>query len=226
MIKRLDWDSDFFGLQIGELIYESNLETDNSYDLLYVINNCDFEIEIENFTNSFSETKLIFSKNIMKSSPKAYSIFSVKKIQYKKEDIYYLAYESGKFSRFFLDDNFSNEKFEKLYQKWVDNSISNTIADDLLIFLEDDHIVGFVTYKCSDQFATIGLIAVSSNHQGKGIGKKLLETVENILFEQKVKTIFIPTQEKNEVACKFYIKQGYNVIEKKVIKHYWKNDTI
>lgn len=226
MIHKLEWDSDFFGIEIGEITYGNKFDNQDSYDLLYINNDIDFEIEIENFTNSFSETKLIFSKDIIKSDLKTYSIFSIKNIEYKKKEIYDLAYESGKFSRFFLDNNFSKDKFEKLYQKWVDNSISNEFADDLLVFLDDDHIVGFVTYKRTNRFARIGLIGVSPNHQGKGIGKKLLSAVENILYEQKVKTMFIPTQEKNEVACRFYKKQGYNIAEEKVIKHYWKNDTI
>jgi len=221
MIKRLDWDSNFFGFEIGELIYENKLDFDNSYDLLYLKNDQDFDVNVKDFTKKFSETKLIFSKDINDVNPQS-SVFSINEIQYDINEIYELAYESGKFSRFFLDGNFEKDKFKELYQKWVDNSISNIFADDLLVYLENNQIQGFVTYKVNNKTATIGLIAVHPNHQGKGVGGKLLRVVENKLFENKINKLLIPTQQKNVMACDFYKKYGYQVYETTFIKHYWR----
>lgn len=224
MINRLVWDSDFFEIEVGDLIYKNNSITNNSedFELIYVKNDIDFELEINNFENTFSENKLVFSKNLNFSETSKRNIFSADKIDCKIEEIYELAYESGKFSRFFLDNNFKIEKFKELYQKWVDNSISKLFADDLFVYQEDNKTIGFVTYKIKNEVATIGLIAVSQNQQGKGIGGKLLNYLENFLFKSNVNSLSIPTQKNNIAACNFYKKQGYSVNEKTIIKHYWK----
>lgn len=224
MIKILDWDSNFFGIKIGELIYEPHVNLENSihFDLLYVKCNENFELEITNFTNNFSETKLTFIKKLIENHFESFNIFSVDEIDYQTNDIYELAFESGKYSRFFLDKNFKLNKFQELYRKWVDNSILKIFADETLIYQEDNQIMGFVTYKINNEMATIGLIAVHPDFQGKGIGSKLLQFVENKLAKKKVKTLLIPTQQNNVSACHFYKKQGYKIYETTFVKHYWR----
>ena len=86
--------------------------------------------------------------------------------------------------------------------------------------------MGFVSYKINQDNATIGLIAVCPNNQGKKIGSKLLKYVEQQLVAINIKKLFIPTQQANETACSFYKKHGYQIHEKVQIKHYWKDDTI
>ncbi|MBP6456665.1 MAG: GNAT family N-acetyltransferase, partial [Chitinophagaceae bacterium] len=105
---------------------------------------------------------------------------------------------------------------------WIDNSISNIFADDLLVYLDQNEIIGFITYKTQNNTATIGLVAVSQNCQGKGIGSQLLKAVEHKLNNNSIKTLLIPTQQINEIACNFYKKQGYRIEETLFIKHYWK----
>ena len=145
-----------------------------------------------------------------------------KDLKIDKSSIYKLSFESGKFSRFNLDPNFENDKFQELYRLWIDNSISNIFADDLLVYLDQNEIIGFITYKTQDNIATIGLVAVSQNCQGKGIGSQLLKAVEHKLTNHSIKTLLIPTQQINEIACNFYKKQGYRIEETLFIKHYWK----
>ena len=77
-------------------------------------------------------------------------------------------------------------------------------------------------YKVTNNYATIGLIAVSPNHQGKGIGKQLIDKVENELFKKNINELRIPTQEENIQACFFYEKLGYKKLEVININHYWK----
>ena len=74
----------------------------------------------------------------------------------------------------------------------------------------------------SEDFATIGLIAVSPLCQGNGIGKKLINAVEIELVRCQIRELRIPTQFQNKNACEFYVKLGYEIIEKKIIKHYWR----
>ena len=100
--------------------------------------------------------------------------------------------------------------------------MNKKFADNLYVYLEDNNTVGFVTYKINNDFATIGLIAVNPNYQGRGIGGKLLKFVENKLIENNIKILLIPTQFQNEEACFFYKKHGYQIHETTIINHYWK----
>ena len=225
-VKILDWDSHFFNKKIGviEVADEDEFFLDlDRFDLLYIKQKEDKSIEINNFMQNYTETRVVFSKSISKSNnPLNSFIFSAFNTNASKEQIYKLAFESGKFSRFKLDNNFQQNEFEALYKIWVDNSFSKEIADDILVYKEQSAILGFITYKIIENYAIIGLLGVCYEQQGKGIGRKLLEAVENVLSDKQIKELRIPTQLQNEQACGFYTKLGYNIIEETTIKHYWK----
>ena len=224
-IKPLDWDSNFFNKKIGLLDLSKDCdfsEIQNDFDLIYVLSDKDIAIEIPNYKPSYSENKIVFLFFLFQKNESTYvTIFSELEDSPRKE-IYELAFESGKFSRFKLDTNFHQTEFEKLYKKWVDNSFNKDYADAVMVYKEQNKVMGFVTYKVWDTYATIGLIAVCSKHQGRGIGKKLIEYVENELANCGIDELRIPTQLQNEMACLFYTKMGYKIIENKILKHYWK----
>jgi GNAT superfamily N-acetyltransferase len=224
-IKHLDWDSVFFNKKIGLLDLSNNCpysESQNDYDLIYVISDKEIAVAIPNFEQSYSENKIVFAKKTVQNREVAdANIFSEIKDSPRKE-IYALAFESGKFSRFNLDLNFKKSEFRKLYKKWVDNSFNKEFADAVLVYKEENTILGFVTYKVGDGFATVGLIGVCQKHQGKGIGKKLIQSVEKELAAVGVAELRIPTQLQNEMACLFYKGLGYDIIENKILKHFWK----
>lgn len=229
MIEEKKWDSDFFNLKIGEVNLSDGEDYSNftDYDLLYVVSDEDFELEIDGFSNSFSEQKVKFHKKLNEIFQTNKNVFSHSETEYNIQEIYQLAFESGKQSRFLLDKNFGIQKFKELYCLWIDNSISKTFADDVLLYKSNEEVVGLLTYKITDDKATVGLIAVSNEQQGKGIGGILLEHLETVLYQKKITSLIIPTQFENKQACNFYHKQGYSIFENTFIKHYWKiNDTI
>lgn len=223
-IKKLDWDSDFFNIKVGEINYYKNLQEENSadYDLIYVLSNEDFQLKLDHFENSFSETKVNFVKTLEANTDTSKFIFEFDKVTIDKEQLYLLAYESGKNSRFLLDAKFGGNHFKKLYQTWIDNSINKKFADGVLVYFEENILKGFVTYKINNDTASVGLIAVDNNYQGKGIGAKLVQNLEHLLYQKKIKQLTIPTQLSNIQACSFYQKQGYSIKHKTFIKHYWK----
>ncbi len=225
MIRKLDWDSDFFNLKVGELRLANNLGSyeASEYDLLYVTAEADFELQIAGFTKSFSEQKVKFSKSIFLNGKFSNDVFSYNETEYDTQDLYQLAYESGKHSRFRLDRNFDTEKFKDLYRLWIDNSIHSNFADDVLLYKNDGKVVGLLTYKIEQHNANVGLIAVSPQQQGKGIGGILLNHLEAVLSESGITDLTIPTQHENEQACRFYTRSGYVISEKNFIKHYWKD---
>ena len=226
MINKLEWDSDFFGIKVGELVMNSDLIIDEplDYDLIYVKSNSEFDLSIKNYTKNFSETKIVFSKELKELQPTNSEIKSISEIDYDINELYELAFESGKYSRFKLDKKIGEENFKKLYKTWIDNSLNYKFATDVLLIKINTKVAGFVTYKINSEIATIGLIAVSLDHQGQGIGKNLLQEVENRLFSNDINQLNIPTQLENDGACSFYKKNNYKIIESTIIKHFWKHE--
>ncbi|GGD22640.1 GNAT family N-acetyltransferase [Flavobacterium orientale] len=222
-VKRLDWDSDFFNLEVGELIIDTSdaFELGN-FDLIYVRSNEKKEIELNGFEKTYSETKVIYQKRIVNSNPINNQVIELSETNYSIIELNQLAFESGNHSRFKLDNRLDNRKFEELYELWVKNSINKSFADEVFVYLHEIKIAGFVSYKVVHDYATIGLIAVSKAFQGKGIGKELLFKVENELVEKGINELRIPTQEENHQACGFYEKLGYKKFETTNISHYWR----
>ena len=225
MIKFLKWDSSFFNKRIGLLVLDSDYQDIGvgfGYDLIYVKSELNSVITINDFEVSFSETKVVFVKKpIQKSIIFDENISEVTDV-FNKKQVYDLAFESGKWSRFKLDKKFNKDEFYSLYKTWVDNSFNKEIADAILVYKLQNDIVGFVTYKVFGEYAAIGLIAVSPDFQGKGIGRKLIKAVESELFKIQIDELRISTQLQNVSACNFYLKLGYEVLKKKMISHYWK----
>lgn len=226
MIKKCVWDSNFFGWAVGEYLIDADLnfnDDTSEFDLLYVKSTKPFDKQLSHFELSFSETKVVFQKQLTQSD-----FFSFKELKSVDEnyafieDLYTLAYESGKHSRFKKDPKFGISYFKLLYRQWIDNSLNRKFADAFYVYEKDAKPIAIITYKVAENFATIGLIAVLSDYQGQGIGKKLIAHVEHNLYYMGITDLRIPTQLENVSACSFYEKMGYSITEKNHIKHYWK----
>ncbi|MDN4012425.1 GNAT family N-acetyltransferase [Chryseobacterium gambrini] len=228
-LTKLEWDSNFFAKNIGELhIIDDDLRNlelnDNQYELIIIKQKKDSDIKIEGFTETFKETKIVFSKKLCKENTESsHEIFDTDFLPQEDEYFFQLAYESGKYSRFLLDSKFGEAKFRDLYQLWVRNSLNKKFAIKTF-FTKDKNLgaTGFVTVQQSNATAKIGLIAIHPELQGQGIGKHLLKKAEIYCKENAMTEMDIPTQEQNAGACRFYQKMGYVVKERIILKHFWK----
>ncbi|MDC8006301.1 GNAT family N-acetyltransferase [Aureisphaera galaxeae] len=226
-IQRLDWDSNFFEFEVGrwEGCNAASVEGTNinSFRLLYQISDEPCMITLVNFTEGHAEVKMNFKKDLHRHTIPFEDIHDAKSLDLDRNALYELAYESGKYSRFKLDPKMKNAHFEALYRLWIDNSIDADFSDGFLVKIIEEMPAGMVTYRSSLDVATIGLIAVSPQFQGRGIGRELLAAAENHAMDAGMKSMVIPTQKSNEIACKFYEKSGYSLAEAKHIKHLWRD---
>lgn len=225
--SRLDWDSDFFGLEIAEIDYVQINAIDlidlQRFDLIYLRNCVSENFSIPEFELKFQETKVLFSKKIKIKNPHVIDLVTnTDETPLNSNILYPLAFESGKHSRFKLDQNFQKQKFIELYTKWIDNSIDKLFADKVIYIKKEQHVIGFVTVKIHEKYAKIGLIAVHPDSQGYGYGRILIQEAENYCIENDLFELQIPTQKENTSACHFYSKLGYSIIEQVNIKHLWK----
>lgn len=226
MIKKLEWDSDFFGYSVGQLVISQSTQKQlpallieaSDFKLVYVFSD-------ERINPEREELKLVDIKTRLgkKLNKKNHTIANVHEYTGGEDDqLKKLALQSGIYSRFKMDSNFVNNEFEQLYLKWISDSINKTIADKVIVYKEPErNCKGFVTLKFQENFSEIGLIAVAEESRGKGIANALLDYVDNCAVEVGLKRIEVVTQFDNFPAMNLYEKAGYEIISKKYIYHLW-----
>lgn len=128
-----------------------------------------------------------------------------------------LAFESGAYSRFKVDERLDNEEFEKLYRLWIQKAWENR---EILSLPEKE---GMVTVSIDGDSGKIGLLAVHPDSRGKGWGKKLVKAAEMQAKREGAQGLYIPTQLDNLPACHLYQSTGYTLSQKEYIYHYWRN---
>jgi len=227
-LVELDWDSKFFGFSVAKITYNSKntdiYELPLKYKLFYLF--CDCYLKLDHIKRIFCKTdvilvdeKITFNKRLEKQLN-----FKIEKnIQLQNENdskLYELAFQSGIYSRFLVDENIGKNKFKKMYKLWIDNSLKNENID-VLVYKSKIDIEGFLTFDYTSDIAKIGLIAVSEKSRGNKIGTKLIEHVEYLSFKKEIKDLQVTTQRKNVGACKFYEKFGFKEVNKKYIYHIW-----
>ncbi len=232
-IDFLSWDSAFFDLKIGRIVCENKCEgleaklnqaKDADYSLLYVFtteNELLKEDFIQQYTGKLVDRKVNFQIDLTSFEKKENSGVQDYLGQELNTELLELSYLSGSYSRFFLDENFSKNSFEKLYKTWIEKSLSGELADKVFVWKDKNKIVGFVTLKIKDDEAEIGLIAVSKKVQGQQIGTKLVDACVYYLQKKSISILNVPTQLHNTQACNFYKKYGFTIKNITNIYHFW-----
>jgi dTDP-4-amino-4,6-dideoxy-D-galactose acyltransferase len=231
MIQHLQWDSVFFENKIGKIDFNKNTNLNEllntakntGYQLIYGFCNENLFVE-ENILNHFNgklvDRKVLFEKIAEKTKEQTVAVSEYNDDLITPE-LETLAYESGRYSRFYLDDNFSKEEFYKMYKIWIENSIKRQIADHVFVVEENNQIIGMVTLKIGEEKGEIGLMAISPDAQGKGYGRALLSVCEKQLKTNNILKLEVPTQLNNKNACMFYEKCGFSIKSITNIYHFW-----
>ena len=232
-IEKLNWDSDFFKIKIGELALTKiedleNLELNSEFDLVYV--NSNFNIgEFEKL--SYSGTKVDYKKELKANEIDLYNNTAIINVdsdyfsKYEKE-LNELAYLSGHQSRFYQDPLFKESDFKKLYDKWLENALNKTHDNVFLVYHDEltKKPQALLTGKINniELNARVGLFAVHGSQQGKGLGKRMLNAFEQLGKNSNSNNITIATQKENLGACRFYEASGYQASPTQFIYHIWK----
>ncbi len=226
-IDSLQWDSDFFNLQVGKLTFENtpildtNFTNTEKYDLIYIFSKKKIKT-ILNFDISLVDEKIIYQKNInSKATVEKNPNVQFYNTQENSNDLYKLALQSGEFSRFKIDKKLPKNSFENLYKIWIEKSVSHEIADYIFVYKIKNKIVSMATIKIKDEIGIIGLVATDNEFRGKGYGSVILSTCETFLHSKGIKKLEVATQLQNKRACSYYEKNGFKRKSVTNIYHWW-----
>lgn len=132
-----------------------------------------------------------------------------------------LVLQSGIYSRFNMDKKFNAGEFERLYLKWIENSVKRKIARDLLVYNVDGVEVGLVTLGIKNGRGDIGLLVVDGNYRGRAIGRKLAEAAIGKFIQWNITEAQVVTQKRNKIACEFYESIGFSIEKIENYYHIW-----
>ncbi|MBK0371274.1 GNAT family N-acetyltransferase [Flavobacterium agrisoli] len=227
-IERLEWDSSFFGFEVGrigigdekEFDYKLFSEYSKKFKLVYVFSKVN--LLFPNF--ELVDRKVVLNQFtyevVLKENELVIDSFNLDRHDIK--ELKQLALKSGIYSRFNVDQNFTNNEFEKLYIQWIENAVNHEVTFDIIVVLKNTAIIGFVTLNKKNEFlAEIGLLAVSENFRGCGIGQQLISESIKRSYNAGFKEIQVVTQQENIPAMNLYQKTNFKIKEINNIYHSW-----
>ena len=230
----VEWDSEFFGFKVAKINnFNSNEEFEfikkelksNQVELAYVFSepNSNVDTVLKTSNVFLADEKVTFSREIDDVN---YSLdFSF--IEEYRDDIVTdkmldIAIQTSEHSRFRVDVNFMNEEFKKLYYQWIKNAVEHQGNGKLFVFQNKDLLKGLVYLKEIDETkGSISLIGVDQGYRGEQIGTKLIHQAVAHFNNLGKKEVQVVTQKANVLACNFYTKNGFEIIDTVNVYHLW-----
>ncbi|MFT5052086.1 MAG: ribosomal protein S18 acetylase RimI-like enzyme [Chlamydiales bacterium] len=127
-------------------------------------------------------------------------------------------------SRFFEDPNIRDERARELYARWVQNAF-RTPADEVLVARVDGRPAGYVAcqMEADEQgpIGRIGLIGVSPQAQGAGLGNALIQSSIEWFRSHGAGRVRVVTQGRNEGALRLYTRAGFSPYKRSAWLHLW-----
>lgn len=235
--KILDWDTEFLGFKTA-LITLSSAERGLLPDVVRQLNDQQIRLAYwmipESLSSEFklpgcrviypADIKMTFSKKVpddFKRLPDQPFVIEEYNRETVDEDLYRLAWLSGRYSRYRRDVNFNSEVFQRLYAVWIEQSVTKHRAEAVYVCRDQDQVIGMVTLEKQAEYARIGLIAVNPIYHGRGIAKSLIYRCQLKAIQEKMPRLFVSTQQDNTEACQLYFHSGFTCVSREYVYHFW-----
>ncbi len=229
-IRKLAWDSNFFGLRIGRADIATKEEAKElanmrdilreELDLIYVFD--EQHVGFDAIDAKLVDEKVLYSKPC--EHRQKYEEVTLFQANQPTNALYHLAHVSGGYSRFKLDERLPRGSFERMYNKWIENACPEDGSNKQIFVCNQAGISkGMITVDFNESgLAHIGLVSVDTDCQHSGIGTKIMSTVDEYLYQLgTIHTLEVPTQKANKDACRWYEKNGFKAVSVIDIYHWW-----
>lgn len=222
----LDWDSQFFGWKVAEMLLPS-METlpkaivalkSEGVRLVYLKMAqplADLPVNGRMVGERHVYVKTIAPKQV---DPHLHRCSTFESAPGLKD----LVLEASRFSRFCKDPAIPKAKCEELYSLWLENSLAGKMADAVYVYQQGTHHTdGFVTVAQANHRVRICLLAVRQEKRREGLGEALLAAAENWGHTLGLSETEVSSYQFNEEACAFYRKMGFRLDKVEYFYHFW-----
>lgn len=236
-IKKLEWDSNFFNFNVAFLIKKylnndiitemNNFVKNEKIKLVEYLCDCHDSKSVvlaESNNFHFTDIRLTFERKITNLIP----VNLQKKFNFgiaEKKHIEELQKISNNLyvdSRYYFDGNFKLEKINEFYKGWLEKAVLGTFDHECFCIFKLDVPIGFCTIRYSGaNQASIGVFGISSEYQGMGFAKTILQHVNNVLYNKGITELSVVTQGRNYPAQRTYQRSGFLTKVTELWYHKW-----
>jgi dTDP-4-amino-4,6-dideoxy-D-galactose acyltransferase len=126
-------------------------------------------------------------------------------------------------TRFFSDSHFTRQRAEELYSTWITLESQGRAQAVLVAASTADQPLGYISchLEAARQEGQIGLVGVSSEVRGKGIGKNLVMAAMDWYRLKGVRAVTVVTQGRNRAAQRLYQQCGFLSRDLQLWYHKW-----
>lgn len=229
----LEWDSNFFNLHIASLnrrrLNEQTLAETvqwcnfNRIDCLYFLADPDHPgtpLLAENNGFHLTDVRVTFEKLLAPSE----AFPAQGAIRLAREDdlpaLREIARNTHRDTRFYFDGRFDRAKCDQLYETWIENSFHG-FAQAVLVTDVENVPAAYLTCHLKGDESQIGLVGVGAQHQGRGLGSKLVQQFLSWSREQRARRATVVTQGRNLAAHRLYQRNGFVTASLQLWYHRW-----
>jgi GNAT superfamily N-acetyltransferase len=121
------------------------------------------------------------------------------------------------------DERLDPAQCDEVYGSWAYRScVSREVANDVLLALRGDELVGFVTLRLNNpQEGQVPLYAVAPALQGQGIGRVLISSAMRWFNGRGASRMIISTQMTNLASQKVWLRLGFEPCDIQLTFHKW-----
>ena len=202
-LKRLAWDSDFWGMNFYDLVGSPELnygEIQKPYLIQSKLEKTNIDERQRLEVNGYQcvEQKITLLKQVENEHNTCVDIRPIKlsEVENLKDEIGLIFVENSRYRMFDV------HKVKDFYYRWLANSCIGTMDPYIDGYFIDNQLAGFVSYRVKNNILVIGLFGVLIPYQGKGIAKILLEHVNYMANHMQLDSISVSTQGSNRNALK------------------------
>jgi ribosomal protein S18 acetylase RimI-like enzyme len=132
-----------------------------------------------------------------------------------------LAIEAGSYSRLRVDDRIGTERFESLYSRWMEVSLTGELADTCLVVRDGEREIGVITVVHGGDCGRIGLMGVAPDKRQQGIACNLVHAALDDMIDHGCKSAEVVTQGRNYASIQLYESCGFAVRSVERVYHFW-----
>jgi len=235
----LEWDSRFFGINVGRVNAARLAKEQMSgllewcrgqrIDCLYLLADpehqetaqlaADHSFELVDIRLTLEHPSVDASRAKSPSLPGGIRRFQASDLPALRE----MAGRLYEDTRFFFDRRFPRERSEELYRIWTQRSCENPQMQVLVA--ESERVEGYLSISRGDNngVGQIELIAVEPSAQGRGVGRALVTAALNEFANQRMTRARVVTQGRNVRAQRLYQRCGFVTESLQLWYHLWFN---
>ena len=234
----LEWDTAHFGYRIARAnIHQLDADSyhllekwcrEQSIDCLYFLASAAdqgtiFELQRQRF--DFLDIRMTFEKKLRRPQPKPADENFLFREAHEKDGPQLLEISRGKFNftRFYADRCFDDGLAARMYQIWLNKSLTMGFADRVLAAEFENQVVGYAACHLNRPpgEGNIGLLLIGESVQGRGLGGKMFQYAAHWFYMRGMQKVNIIVQGKQIPVQRMYQRRGLVTRSVELWYHKW-----